>query len=143
MEISVNGLLLLKQAEGFKSRVYKDVAGLPTIGYGHKLRPDESFSDGVTQDQASLILQGDLREVEAQVAKLVTVPLTQGQFDALVDFTYNLGAGRLQHSTLLSLLNQGHYESAANGLLKWDHSGSVEVEGLKVRREAEYKLWHS
>jgi lysozyme len=71
----------------------------------------------------------------------VKVALTQGQFDALVDFVFNLGAGRLASSNLLSYLNAGEYDAAAWQLLAWDHVGSREVASLKVRREAEFRLW--
>ena len=70
------------------------------------------------------------------------MPLTQGQFDALVDFVFNLGAGRLASSTLLTYLNAGNTDAAAWQLLAWDHAGSTEIAGLKARREAEFRLWN-
>jgi len=142
MELSAAGLELVKRSEGFRDRVYLDVAGFPTIGYGHKLLHAESFPDGVDEFFASQILTEDLRRAEQAVARLVRVPLTQGQFDALVDFTFNLGAGRLSGSTLLIKLNGAQYEAAAEQLLRWDHAGTAENAGLKARREAEFKLWH-
>ena len=141
MNISPAGLALLKASEGFSAHIYNDVAGLPTIGYGHKLQPDEAFPDGVTEAQASDILLADMQTEEQAVERLVKVPLTQGQFDALVDFTFNLGEGRLAGSTLLRDLNAGEYDSAAQQLLLWDHAGAVELPALKARREAEYNLW--
>ena len=69
--------------------------------------------------------------------------LTQGQFDALVDFVFNLGAARLVGSTLLAKLNAGEYEVAAEQLPLWDHAGGKEAAGLKSRREAELDLWRS
>jgi lysozyme len=71
----------------------------------------------------------------------VRVALTQGQFDALVDFCFNLGAGRLSASTLLKELNAAQYTAAAEQLLAWDHAGAQVNEGLKARREAEFQLW--
>ncbi len=68
-------------------------------------------------------------------------PLTQGQFDALVDFTFNLGQGKLANSTLLKDLNAKQYNAAALQLLQWDHAGVKEVAQLKARRQAEYNLW--
>lgn len=141
MELSTAGIALLKQSEGYRRAVYKDVAGFPTVGYGHKVRVGESFPDGVTLEEANLMLRADMAEVYAAIEHQVKVPLTQGQFDALCDFVYNLGAGSLARSTLLKELNAGHYQTAAAQLLLWDHAGGVEVEGLRKRREAEYVLW--
>jgi hypothetical protein len=67
--------------------------------------------------------------------------LTQGQFDALVDFVFNLGSARLASSTLLRYLNAGKYDDAAWKLLAWDHAGSRELPALKLRRESEFRLW--
>ena len=117
------------------------IAGFPTIGYGHRLEPEESYPNGICQTQADVILLWDLRTAEQAIARLVSVPLTQGQFDALVDFVFNLGSGRLATSTLLQDLNAGGFDDAALQLLRWDHSGDREVSALKTRREAEYRLW--
>jgi lysozyme len=142
MQLSQAGLSLLKQCEGLRLYVYKDIAGIPTIGYGHRLLKTDSYPNGITEEQAETILQNDLASTEGALTRLVKVPLTQGQFDALVDFTFNLGAARLAGSTLLRLLNAGQYDEASSQLRRWDHSGPVEVEQLKNRRESEYKLWH-
>ena len=141
MQISEAGLDLIKQSEGFRAQTYKDVAGYPTVGYGHKLRPGESFPNGVTEQQATQILLEDVETAEAAVGRLVHVALTQGQYDALVDFTYNLGAGALAGSTLLRDLNAKEYATAGLQLLLWSHAGGVEVEGLLKRRQAELNLW--
>ena len=142
MKFSAAGIDLLKRSEGFRDRVYLDVAGFPTIGYGHRLLHPDSFPDGVTEEQAAEILVSDVREAEAAVLRLVTVPLAQGQFDALVDFVYNLGVVRLSGSTLLKKLNAMDYYGAAEQLLLWDHAGARELPALKGRREAEAALWH-
>jgi lysozyme len=134
---------LLKRSEGFRNRVYKDVAGFPTIGFGHRLLHSDSFPNGIDEPQAANLLAGDVREAEQAVLRLVKVPLTQGQFDALVDFCFNLGAGRLASSTLLKCLNAGRYDDAAEQLLRWDHAGGVEYPALKARREAEAGLWRN
>ena len=142
MQVSAMGIKLVMQAEGFRPRVYTDIAGFPSIGYGHRILHPDSFKNGVDQDLAHHMLSCDLDDAEAAVARLVKVPLHQGQFDALVDFTFNLGATRLEESTLLTDLNAGKYDEAAEQLLRWDHSGLKEIPGLKSRREAEYMLWH-
>lgn len=143
MELSPAGLDLIKQSEGFRGRVYLDIHGLPTIGYGHRVLPSESFPDGITEARATELLASDARVAEQAVSRLVRVPLAQGQFDALVDFCFNLGQGRLAASTLLSDLNAGRYDAAAEQLLLWDHAGDKESAALRARREAEFHLWHS
>jgi lysozyme len=140
MNFSAVGMALLKKAEGFRSHVYLDAAGLPTIGYGHRVLNPNSFEE-ISEEFASTILASDVRDAEQAVARLVTVSLTQGQFDALVDFTFNLGAGRLSSSTLLKDLNVGRYDDACEQLLRWDHCGCTELPALKARRKAEVVLW--
>ncbi len=93
MELSAEGLELIKTSEGFRSQVYQDVVGIPTIGYGHRVLPGESFPNGVGEVQATAILTNDVQEAEHAVTRLVTAVLTQGQFDALVDFCFNVGEG--------------------------------------------------
>lgn len=141
MHISDAGLDLLKESEGFRDHTYDDIAGFRTIGFGHRLAASENYPQGIDLGSAEKILACDIATVELAVQRLVRVPLSQGQFDALVDFAFNLGAGRLASSTLLSYLNTGKYDSAAWQLLAWDHAGSRENAGLKARREAEFRLW--
>jgi lysozyme len=90
-----------------------------------------------TQQQAEQWLMQDVQAAASAVSRLVTVPMTQGEFDALVDFVFNLGAGSLQHSTLLRLLDAGDYHGAALEIVKWDRAGGKEVAGLLRRRQAE------
>jgi len=141
MHLSEAGLKLLKVSEGYRGKVYTDIAGFRTIGFGHRLLPGETFPNGITQAEGDQILARDIAIAEAAVDRLVTVPVTQGQFDALVDFVFNLGSGRLAGSTLLKYLNAGRTDEAAHQLLGWDHAGHVEVAALKQRREAEFNLW--
>jgi lysozyme len=141
MELSEAGLALIKRSEGFRSHSYTDVAGFKTIGYGHKVAPPESFPDGIDEVKAVELLAADVRRAEYAVDRLVRVALSQGQFDALVDFCFNLGAGRLAASTLLKVLNAAQYMAAAEQLLAWDHAGGQVNVGLKARREAEFQLW--
>jgi len=141
MNMSKIGLELLKKSEGFREHTYQDVAGFRTIGFGHRLLPGQNYSDGISLAQAEAILASDVRNAEIAIERLVKVPLSQGQFDALVDFVFNLGSGRLAGSTLLKYLNSGKYDAAAWQLLAWDHAGSQQLAGLKARREAEFRLW--
>lgn len=146
MNLSPAGFDLIKRSEGFRAQKYIDVAGFLTIGYGHKLRVSESYDHGITEVIATALLEKDISSAEAAITELVKVPLTQGQFDALVDFVYNLGFVALEHSTLLRDLNNRYYAAAALQLLLWDHaveSGrEQEVAGLKARRQAELQLWN-
>ncbi len=141
MNLSSEGLQLLKKSEGFRDQVYPDVAGFRTVGFGHRLQPDEHYPAGITAAQAESILAADLALAQSAVERLVRVPLSQGQFDALIDFVFNLGAGRLASSTLLRYLNAGQYDAAAWQLLIWDHAGHRQIAALKLRREAEFRLW--
>ena len=143
MQLSPAGLDLIKRSEGFQGPPYKDVAGFPTVGYGHKIQSGETFQDALTPATADILLRADVQAVYGAIERLVKVPLTQGQFDALVDFTYNLGSARLANSTLLKDLNASNYDAAAVELLRWDHAGAVELAALKTRRHAEYALWHA
>jgi lysozyme len=141
MHLSAAGLELLKKSEGFRENTYSDIAGFRTIGFGHRLTRSENSPAGITLAEAESILADDVAIAESAIARLVHVPLTQGQFDALVDFVFNLGAGRLASSTLLRYLNAGRYDDAAWQLLAWDHAGSRQLTALKLRRESEFRLW--
>lgn len=143
MELSEQGLETIKRWEGFRAHIYLDAAGLPTIGYGHRLLHPGSFPHKVTEDEAASILRADVRAASAVIARLVKVPLTQGQFDALVDFIFNLGQERFARSTLLRALNGGRYQAAGEQLLRWDLVNGKENQALRARRLAELTLWNA
>ncbi len=134
------GLQLIKSFEGLRLTAYQDMVGVWTIGYGHT-GPDVRPGLMITQEQANALLAADLARFEQGVAKLVTLLLNQYQFDALVSFSYNLGLGNLQHSTLLRLLNAGEVTAAAEQFLCWDKAGGRQVAGLTRRRKAERELF--
>lgn len=140
MRISENGIKLVKSFEGLKLVAYKCPAGIWTIGYGHT-GPDVTPGQVITQAQADALLARDLERFEAGVARLVKVPMTQNQLDALVCFSYNLGLGALQGSTLLRLLNAGDYAGAAAQFPRWDKAGGKVLPGLTRRRAAEQALF--
>ncbi|WP_342322409.1 lysozyme [Kosakonia sp. BYX6] len=135
------GLALIKTFEGLRLEKYKDAVDKWTIGYGHLILPNESFPYAITEAEADSLLRADLRMTERGVHRLVTVDLNQNQFDALVAFTFNLGAGNLQTSTLLKLLNQEEYAQAAEQFLRWNKAGGKVLVGLTRRREAERALF--
>lgn len=146
MIIGTKGIALIKQFEGCVLHVYKDVAGLNTIGYGHLIKPGERFTT-ITQAQAEALLHTDVRPFETCVGSLVKVPLNQNQFDALVCFAYNVGCGNLASSTLLKFLNAGDMKSAAEQFLVWNkarvNGKLTPVVGLTNRRVAEKALFLS
>jgi lysozyme len=135
--ITQDGINLIKRFEGFSSTVYFCPAGYPTIGYGHVVKKGEDFSAGITQDEAEELLRIDAQIAERAVLRLITVPLTDGQFDALVSFTYNLGSGALQRSTLRRVINRQSHSKVPNQLMRWVWAGGRKLRGLIRRREAE------
>ncbi len=138
---------LIKRSEGLRLTPYLDLAGFWTVGYGHKLTSKElaaGWRDRVIDEPAALqLLIDDADYAAAQVQRWVTVPLSQGQLDALTDFVYNLGQVRLADSTLLKILNQGNYRDAGQQLLRWDMAGGEHIAGLTLRRQAELALWEA
>jgi lysozyme len=137
MQYSKNGLHLTESFEGCKFVSYWDNMGhCWTIGYGHTRGVTEGMT--CTQEQAEQWLLEDVASAEASVNRLVKVPLTQGEFDAMVDFVFNIGGGnKFLTSTLLHVLNQGNYTAAAAEFDKWDLAGGKVVAGILRRREAE------
>ncbi len=103
--------------------------------WAHRRRRQPGLT--ITQEQASALLLQDVASAVAAVNRLVTVPLTQNQFDALVDFTFNSGQGNLASSTLLRELNAGNTAGAAAQFLVWVYAGGVKLPGLVKRRQAE------
>lgn len=138
-QINAKGLQLLKAFEGLELQAYQDAVGVWTIGYGTTsgVRPGMVISAA----QAEELLKRDLDRFERAVDELVTVPLTDDQFSALVTFVYNVGEGALESSTLLRWLNQRDYRGAADQLLRWDKAGGRALAGLTRRRKAERALF--
>lgn len=146
MQTSEKGIALIKQFEGCKLTAYQDSVGVWTIGYGWTQPVDgKPIRAGMTikQETAERLLKTGLVSYENDVSRLVKVNLTQGQFDALVSFTYNLGARPLSTSTLLRKLNSGDYAGAADEFLRWNKAGGKVLNGLTRRREAERALFLS
>lgn len=141
MKTSQKGIDLITKFEGFRNRAYKCPAGVWTIGYGHT--KGVKAGQSVTLEGAQDLLRQDLKNFEDWVNKLVKVELTQGQFDALVSFCFNLGPGALDSSTLLKLVNQQKFALAADQFKRWNKAGGVELSGLTKRRLAERDLFVS
>lgn len=141
MNISDNGVKLIKGFEGLRLESYLDSVGVWTIGYGHTL--DVKQGQVINDKQANIYLTEDLKQVEQVIAENVRVPLNQNQFDALASFIFNLGGGAFKRSTLLKKLNQGDYSGAALEFNRWVHAGKTILPGLVRRRKTESELFGS
>jgi len=139
MKISNTGIDLIKHFEGCELEAYHCAAGVPTIGYGHI--KGVQMGDTITQEQAEQMLVEELNEYEGYINDMVTTPLSQNQFDALVSWVYNLGGGNLKASTLLKVLNSGDFNGVPAQLMRWNKAGGKVLEGLTRRRQAEADLF--
>lgn len=137
--ITQDGLDLICRFEGFSPIIYLCPAGYPTIGYGHLITEanKEQFLDGIDELEALDLLKADVQKAEKAVLRLINVPLTDGQFDALVSFTFNLGGGALQRSTLRRKINRGEHSAIPAEFMKWVWAGGRKKKGLVRRRRAE------
>jgi lysozyme len=138
-QYSKNGIHLTEQFEGLRLTAYPDpgTGGEPwTIGYGHT-GPDVHPGLTITQEQAEELLMKDVQKAAADVNAKVTTDLTQEEFDALVDFVFNCGAGNFNNSTLLKKVNAGDMAGAAEEFAKWNKAAGHVLAGLVKRREAE------
>ena len=139
MQISKEGIDLVKKFEGCKLEAYQCAAGVWTIGYGstHGVEKGHVW----TQEKAETMLIDELKEYGSYVEELVTIPLNQCQFDALTSWTFNLGPSNLKTSTLLMILNQGIYEEIPFQIKRWNKVNGQVNDGLIRRREAEALLF--
>lgn len=143
--ITQEGINLIKEFEGFEPEIYLDAAGLPTIGYGHLIRKGEHkmFENGISESAAGALLAKDVWVAERAVLRFIKVPLTDSQFDALVSFTFNLGGGALQRSTLRRKVNREEHYEVPDQFMRWVWAGGRRLRGLIRRREAEALLYSS
>jgi lysozyme len=112
-----------------------------TIGYGHVVRIHEKFLNPITEEEAYLLLRQDVAHAAAAVRRLIPVPLNQPRYDALVSFTFNVGAGALQRSTLRQVLLREEYHAAPPEFRRWVYAGGRKMAGLIRRREAEIAVF--
>tara|TARA_R100000664_G_C2741123_1_gene129586 strand:+ start:933 stop:1382 length:450 start_codon:yes stop_codon:yes gene_type:complete len=139
MKTSEKGIELIKHFEGCRLEPYRCSADVLTIGYGHTRNVIENMK--ITEDTAEALLQQDLKDFEDHVTSLSQVELNQDQFDALVSWTFNLGAGNLKTSTMLKVLNQKKYDEVPEQMKRWNKSAGVVNDGLVKRRLAESLLF--
>ena len=142
---SQNCINMIKMFEGFRAKPYKCPAGVPTIGYGSTF-----YSNGkkvtlkdklITEQDATNLLTTVVTNFSSEVSKLLKIQVTQNQFDALVDFAYNVGIGNLKSSTLLKKVNAKNFSGAALEFIKWNKRNGKVLPGLTKRRTAEKDLF--
>lgn len=137
MQTSEAGIAFIKSAEGYASVPYND-NGKMAWGYGHDQQPGENVPASISLDEADLLLRKDLASrYEPVVSKLVPANCTQSQFDALVDFCYNLGPANLE-----TMLAHGWSEVQFQ-IPRWNHVAGVVSAGLSARRQAEVSMWNT
>jgi lysozyme len=147
MQISARGLKLIADFEGLRLKAYPDpgTGNEPwTIGYGTTIYPDGrkvKKGDVITQVQALDYLRYDTKKFANAVGQVVSVPVNQNRFDALVSFTYNVGISAFSRSTLLRKINAREYEAAEAEFAKWVYAAGRILPGLVTRRKAEHDLF--
>jgi lysozyme len=139
MNISKEGLALIKKFEGCELEAYRCPAGVWTIGFG--TIKDVKEGDRITKDEANHLLEEEMIEYESYINDMVDVPLEQNQFDALCSWVFNLGSKNLSESTLLRVLNDGKYEEVPQQIKRWNKANGEVLNGLIRRREAEALLF--
>ena len=158
MKVSQKCIEQIKKDEGVRNRPYQCPALLWTVGVGHVIDPNHAkvpladrkqlpiptgWDRVLSAEEIDEILRKDLARFEAGVLRLIKVPLTQGQFDALVSFSFNVGLGNLQNSTLRMKVNRSEFEAAAEQFLVWTKAGGKVLPGLVKRRTHEKEMFES
>jgi lysozyme len=158
VKVSQKCIEQIKKDEGVRNRPYQCPALLWTIGVGHVIDPNHAkvlladrkqlpipagWDRVLSAEEIDEILRKDLARFEAGVLRLIKVPLTQGQFDALVSFSFNVGLGNLQNSTLRMKVNRSEFEAAAEQFLVWTKAGGKVLPGLVKRRTHEKEMFES
>jgi len=144
MKTSPVGINLIKHYEGFYSKPYRCPAGLWTIGYGHVINDGRNLPIDCNRvflkDEIDALLIADLKRFERGVTLYCPVQLTQNQYDALISFSFNLGLGTLQRSTVRQKINRGDFKGAVKVILQYNKSSGKVLKGLILRRQDEAKL---
>ena len=148
MNISQNGLNLIKEFEGLSLKPYLDVVNIPTIGWGNTFYEDGTKvtlkDQPVTKERANELLEVIAnRDFADKIFPSIKVKVTQNQFDAMVSLAYNIGTGAFLKSTLLKKVNAGDFAEAGEEFLRWNKANGKEVLGLTKRREREKQLFQS
>lgn len=156
MKVTDAAIRLIKHHEGVRYKPYRDVAQLWTVGVGHLMYPDQLKLDRAgrleyqlhpndqrtfLKEEVDELLRSDLHRFESGVTRLCPVRLTQGQFNALVSFSFNVGLGALQRSTLRQKVNRQEWERCTECFLKYNKVGGVVFRGLVRRRRDEVAMF--
>jgi len=141
MNISEEGLSLIKKFEGCELKAYRCAANVLTIGYGTTKGVTEDME--ITKEEAESLLKEEMHEYEGYINDMVKVPLEQHQFDAMVSWVFNLGSGNLSSSSLLKKLNNSEYDEVPAQIKRWNKAGGKVLDGLIRRREAESLLFQN
>lgn len=144
MQMTEDGLALIREFEGFRGRAYRDAVGIWTIGFGHTAMagaPEVSQGMEISQAEAEKILAHDVDGFARGVARLVSAPLNNNEFSALVSFAYNVGLGNFAASSVLKAVNAGEPEAVPRRLQLWVKAGGRVLPGLVKRRAAEAALF--
>lgn len=146
MKTSQIGIDLIKELEGFRSKMYRDVAELPTIGYGTLIdEPSESYlmTSEITPEQAETLLRQEIdTRIDPRLGLLIKRPISQNQWDSLCSFCYNTGTTALQRSTLLAKINNNPNDtSIRHEFLRWSYADHQQINGLLRRRSKEVELY--
>ena len=140
-ETSDQGVAFIRSYEKFVPTVYLDQGKLPTIGWGHLIRPGEKFEEPMSREVGDTLFKQDLQETERAVLKLIARYRTQNQFDALVSLTFNIGPGALQRSTLRQMILHGAEHEVPYQFLRWNKVQGRASDGLTKRRVAEAVIY--
>ena len=158
MKVSKEAIEGIKKDEGVRTKPYRCPALLWTVGVGHVIDPNHirvklderkniplpaEWDRVLSMAEVDAILAADLATFERGVLRLCPGGLTQGRFDALVSFSFNVGLGNLQRSTIRMKHNRGDFEGAAEGFMAWTKAGGKELPGLVKRRKHERALYES
>ena len=146
LKINKDGLDLIKSFEGLRLQSYLCSANVPTIGYGTTIYPNGikvKLGESITLANADKCFEVDIQKFVIAVNNLVRVNLTQNQFNALVSFSYNVGIGNFNRSTLLKLVNANPDDDRIRSeFMKWDKAGGKVVKGLTNRRKIESDIYY-
>ena len=145
MNVPTEAYNLARTFEGLRLEPYHDVAGYPTIAYG-RLLSRKKWQDlhdfpSITAEEAEALLTQDLEKAARSVIRLCPVYLSEKSFSALIDFTFNLGGGSLEVSTLRKMVNRGDFEDAREQFSRWVYAGGIKLPGLVRRRRAEAEIF--
>jgi lysozyme len=156
VKVSKQCIEMIKHHEGVRTKPYRCPALLWTVGVGHVIDPNhirvkfedrknialpEYWNRVLSMAEVDRILAEDLATFERGVLRLCPTGLTQGRFDALVSFSFNVGLGNLQRSTIRMKHNRGDFEEAAEAFMQWTKAGGKELPGLVKRRKDEKALY--